>query len=87
MEKLDHKGCCKDKQMILQIEKDQKKSEPAFQSLNINAEAIAVTYAESPSLLAIPVTDPLKIKGFTGPMLNELVWVVDRPCQQSEIED
>ena len=31
------------------------------------------------SLLAIPVTDLLKIKGFTGSMLDELIWVVDRP--------
>ena len=31
------------------------------------------------SLLAIPVTDLVKIKGFTGSMLDELVWVVDRP--------
>jgi hypothetical protein len=31
------------------------------------------------SLLAIPVTDLLKIKGFTGSMLDELHYVVDRP--------
>lgn len=34
------------------------------------------------SLLVIPVTDLLKIKGFTGSMLDELVWVVDRPYLQ-----
>lgn len=34
------------------------------------------------SLLAIPVTDLIKIKGFTGAMLDELVWVVARPFKK-----
>lgn len=38
------------------------------------------------SLLAIPVADLLKIKGFTGSMLDELNWVVGRPCK-SEVDD
>lgn len=31
------------------------------------------------SLMDIRVTDLLKIKGFTGSMLDELLWVVARP--------
>jgi hypothetical protein len=38
------------------------------------------------AILAIPVTDLLKIKGFTGSMLDELVWVVDRPCKKEEAD-
>lgn len=50
MEQSGHKGCCKDEHKVLQIDKDQKKSESAFQSFNISSEAIAVTYAELPSI-------------------------------------
>ena len=48
MEKSGHKGCCTDKQKILQIEKNQKKSEPAFQSLISSSEATTVSYTELP---------------------------------------
>lgn len=50
MKQSDHQGCCKDEHKVLQIDKDQKKSESAFQSFNINSEAIAVTYAELSSI-------------------------------------
>lgn len=36
------------------------------------------------SLLAIPVNDLLKIKGFNGAMLDELAWTVSRPWKKVE---
>lgn len=44
MEKTGHKGCCKDEQKIVQIEKDQKISESTFRVLNISPEIVALTY-------------------------------------------
>ncbi|MES2374493.1 MAG: hypothetical protein V4557_18090 [Bacteroidota bacterium] len=43
MEKVGHKGCCKDEQKKLQIEKDQKISESTFQFLSVVSE-ISVPY-------------------------------------------
>ncbi len=40
MGKTGHKGCCKDKQTVLQIGKDQKISEPGFQVLKNSPDAI-----------------------------------------------
>lgn len=55
MEQSGHKGCCKDEHKILQIDKDQKISESAFQSFNISSEAITATYAELPSVTIPPL--------------------------------
>ncbi len=40
MEKSSHKGCCKDEQKKLQIDKDQKISESSFHFLKITPEAM-----------------------------------------------
>lgn len=50
MQQSGHKGCCKDEQKVLQIDKDQKKSEPSFLSFKIISEALVVTYSELPTL-------------------------------------
>lgn len=50
MEKSGHKGCCKDKQKILKIEKDQKKSESFFQTISISSEATPWASIEWPSV-------------------------------------
>lgn len=61
MEQSGHKGCCKDEHKVLQIDKDQKKSESAFQSFSISSEAIAVNYTELPSIIisSILVENPV----------------------------
>jgi hypothetical protein len=48
MEKMGHKGCCKDKQTVLKIEKDQKVSESGFQFLKYNQDAITNAYPALP---------------------------------------
>ena len=40
------KACCKDEQRQIKIEKDQKVSESAFQSLTISSEAIVVIHTD-----------------------------------------
>jgi hypothetical protein len=45
MEKKCPKGCCKDEQKIIKIEKDQKNSEPAFQFTNVYTDVITPDYA------------------------------------------
>ncbi len=47
MEKAGHKGCCKDVHKVIQVEKDQKVSESAFQFLTISSDAVAV-YTDLP---------------------------------------
>ncbi len=46
MDKSGHKGCCKDEQKILQIGKDQKVSEIAFEVLKINPDVIVIPCSE-----------------------------------------
>ncbi len=54
MEKNVHKkGCCKDEKKVLQIEKDQKAAEQAYQFAAVSSEAIITTYAALP---AVPVS-------------------------------
>jgi hypothetical protein len=48
MEKKGHKGCCKDEQKIIKVDKDQKTSESVFQFHNHFSEAISLQYAELP---------------------------------------
>ncbi|TAJ60619.1 MAG: hypothetical protein EPO58_05000 [Chitinophagaceae bacterium] len=44
MEKVGHKGCCKDEQKKLQIEKDQKISESSFQFLSFVSDISVPCY-------------------------------------------
>ncbi len=48
MEKAGHKGCCKDEQKMLKVDKDQKVTETAFQFLSISSVATTVTHIELP---------------------------------------
>jgi hypothetical protein len=57
MEKMDHKGCCKDEQKTLRLDKDQKTSESSFQFLTNFSEAITLTYADLPPGYTSIVTD------------------------------
>lgn len=50
MGKTGHKGCCKDEQKIIQIEKDQKISESTFRVFNLSSEIISLTYYNLPSV-------------------------------------
>ena len=60
MDKKGHGGCCKDEQKVLQIEKDQKTSQFAFQFLTLSSNAVAVAYAGLPFVYpsAILVENP-----------------------------
>jgi len=60
MGKKGHRGCCKDEQKVLQIEKDQKASKFSFQFLNISSSTVSVTYAGLPFVYpsAIVVENP-----------------------------
>lgn len=46
MEKSGHKGCCKDEQKKLQIEKDQKASESVYQFHKASADAVTIVYPD-----------------------------------------
>ena len=43
MHKTGHKGCCRDEQKLVKIEKDQKISESAFQFLIISSDAATIS--------------------------------------------
>ncbi len=55
MEKKDQKECCKDKQKVFQIEKDQKAAEFSFRFLNISSNAVAVVFANLPFVYPLSV--------------------------------
>jgi len=44
MEKVGHKGCCKDEHKTFQIDKDQKTAESAFHYLPVFSDVIILTY-------------------------------------------
>ena len=48
MEKKDRKGCCRDEHKTLQIEKDQKATEAAFQFIAQSPAVLTITYAGLP---------------------------------------
>lgn len=47
MEKSGHKGCCKDEQKKLQIEKDQKASESVYQFHKAPVDAVTIVYPDT----------------------------------------
>jgi hypothetical protein len=59
MEKEGHKGCCKDEQKKLQIEKDQKISESSFQLLNFVSDISVSAYSYFSYVQSIAIDYPV----------------------------
>lgn len=59
MEKSGHKGCCKDEQKKLQIEKDQKISESSFQFLTVASDINIPAYSYFSYVQSISVDYPV----------------------------
>lgn len=57
MEKSSHKGCCKDEQKKLQIEKDQKVSESVYQFHKTGTDAVVIVYPDVPVYFSSFATD------------------------------
>ena len=55
MGKTGHKGCCKDEQKIVQIDKDQKIAESTFRFLTLSPEIITVAYYNLPTVYSSSV--------------------------------
>lgn len=59
MEKAGHKGCCKDEQKKLQIEKDQKISESSFQFLAVVSDISVPAYSYFSYVQSITIDYPV----------------------------